>query len=317
MGAYQPTKIRKTIRGTSVTDWRDVFCGRKAELKQLVEAYESVASGSGPRLVVVCADRGMGKTRLVQELYRHLATTCDPDCYWPDASLFKGNNLRVAPDFSDPETQAHFSSFSTSERSMPFLWWGFRINDPLDRNAVRSDMAGLVNSAGAAQRIPHDALTAEAWHAAMEAKFFTYIHMMDLVIKRMAMVGRGSIVNVVGVGGKVASPVHLPGGAANAALMLASAGLAAAYGPKGVRVNAVNPGPTFTDRLKGRMDALAQSQGISVEHAIELATRDIPLGRFAQPSEIADAVLFLSSARASYITGAVLGMDGATTPMVV
>jgi len=259
----------------------------------------------------------MGKTRLVQELYRHLATTCDPDCYWPDASLFKGNNLRVAPDFSDPETQAHFSSFSTSERSMPFLWWGFRINDPLDRNAVRSDMAGLVNSAGAAQRIPHDALTAEAWHAAMEAKFFTYIHMMDLVIKRMAMVGRGSIVNVVGVGGKVASPVHLPGGAANAALMLASAGLAAAYGPKGVRVNAVNPGPTFTDRLKGRMDALAQSQGISVEHAIELATRDIPLGRFAQPSEIADAVLFLSSARASYITGAVLGMDGATTPMVV
>jgi NAD(P)-dependent dehydrogenase (short-subunit alcohol dehydrogenase family) len=65
------------------------------------------------------------------------------------------------------------------------------------------------------------------------------------------------------------------------------------------------------------MDALAQSQGISVEHAIELATRDIPLGRFAQPSEIADAVLFLSSARASYITGAVLGMDGATTPMVV
>lgn len=142
MGAYQPTKIRKTIRGTNVTDWRDVFCGRKAELKQLVEAYESVASGSGPRLVVVCADRGMGKTRLVQELYRHLATTCDPDCYWPDASLFKGNNLRVAPDFSDPEIQAHFSSFSMSERSMPFLWWGFRINDPLDRNAVRSDMAG-------------------------------------------------------------------------------------------------------------------------------------------------------------------------------
>ncbi len=151
----------------------------------------------------------------------------------------------------------------------------------------------------------------------MEAKFFTYIHMMDLVVKRMASIGRGSIVNVVGVGGKVASPVHLPDGAANAALMLASAGLAAAYGPKGVRVNAVNPGPTFTDRLKGRMEALAQSQAITVEQAIEQATKDIPLGRFAQPTEIADAVLFLASARASYITGAVLSMDGATTPMVV
>jgi NAD(P)-dependent dehydrogenase (short-subunit alcohol dehydrogenase family) len=175
----------------------------------------------------------------------------------------------------------------------------------------------LVNSAGAAQRTPHESLTADAWHAAMEAKFFTYIHMMDLVVKRMASIGRGSIVNVVGVGGKVASPVHLPGGAANAALMLASAGLAAAYGPKGVRVNAVNPGPTFTDRLKGRMEALAQSQGITVEQAIEQATKVIPLGRFAQPTEIADAVLFLASARASYITGAALGMDGATTPMVV
>jgi NAD(P)-dependent dehydrogenase (short-subunit alcohol dehydrogenase family) len=175
----------------------------------------------------------------------------------------------------------------------------------------------LVNSAGAAQRTPHEALTAEAWHAAMTAKFFTYIHMMDLVIKRMAGAGRGAIVNVVGVGGKVASPVHLPGGAANAALMLASAGLAAAYGPKGVRVNAVNPGPTLTDRLKGRMEALAQSQAITVEQAIRQETRNIPLERFAQPAEIADAVLFLASARASYVTGAVLSMDGATTPMVV
>lgn len=125
-----------------MTDWRDVFCGRKAELRQLIDAYESVASGAGPRLAVVCADRGMGKTRLVQELYRHLSTACDPDDYWPDASLFKGNNLRVAPDFNDPETQAHFASFTTAQRPMPFLWWGFRLNDPLDRNAVRSDMAG-------------------------------------------------------------------------------------------------------------------------------------------------------------------------------
>ena len=51
-------------------DWRDVFCGRDAELMALVDGYLSVASGAGPRLAAVCADRGMGKTRLVQELYR-------------------------------------------------------------------------------------------------------------------------------------------------------------------------------------------------------------------------------------------------------
>ncbi|HNU11696.1 MAG TPA: tetratricopeptide repeat protein [Rubrivivax sp.] len=122
-------------------DWRDVFCGRETELTRLVDAYESVSRESGPRLAVICADRGMGKTRLVQELYRHLSTHFDPDDYWPDASLFKGNNLRVAPDFNDPQTQAHFATFTTAERPLPFLWWGFRLGDPLDRNAVHADMA--------------------------------------------------------------------------------------------------------------------------------------------------------------------------------
>jgi NAD(P)-dependent dehydrogenase (short-subunit alcohol dehydrogenase family) len=58
----------------------------------------------------------------------------------------------------------------------------------------------------------------------MDAKFFSYIHPTDLVVKAMAARGRGAIVNIVGQGGKVASPVHLPGGAANAALMLATVG---------------------------------------------------------------------------------------------
>ena len=85
----------------------------------------------------------------------------------------------------------------------------------------------LVNSAGGAKRVVPAELDAQAWRAAMDAKFFTYIHAMDAVLK--SMVGRrtGVIVNIVGTGGKVASAMHLPGGAANAALMLVSAGLAA------------------------------------------------------------------------------------------
>jgi len=128
--------------------------------------------------------------------------------------------------------------------------------------------------------------------------------------------GRGAIVNVIGAGGKVASPIHLPGGAANAALMLVSAGLAAAYGPRGVRVNAVNPGPVLTERLKEGLAADARLQGIDPEEALSRTTARLPLGRIARPEEIADAVLFLASARASYITGAILAMDGAVTPMV-
>ena len=175
----------------------------------------------------------------------------------------------------------------------------------------------LVNSAGAAKRTPADELTADAWHDAMQAKFFTYIHVVNPLIKRMGERGHGAVVSVIGYGGKVAAVTHLAGGAANAALMLASAGLAAAYAGKGVRVNAVNPGRTFTERLQEGMQAEARQQSVTVEEAIARATQSLPLKRFADPEEIADAVVYLASARASYLTGAVLAMDGALTPMVV
>jgi NAD(P)-dependent dehydrogenase (short-subunit alcohol dehydrogenase family) len=99
--------------------------------------------------------------------------------------------------------------------------------------------------------------------------------------------------------------------------MLASSGLAAAYAPRGVRVNAVNPGQTQTERLKGGLAAMAKADGISVDEALAHATKSVPLGRLAQPEEIANAVLFLASSKASYITGVVVAMDGASHPMVV
>ncbi len=173
----------------------------------------------------------------------------------------------------------------------------------------------LVNSAGAARRTPVDELTPDAWQAAMQAKYFSTIHMMDPCVKRMGARGRGAIVNVVGSGGRVASPWHLPGGAANAALMLVSAGLAAAYGPRGVRVNAVNPGLTRTERLQEGLLVEARVNGSTPEQALQQAASRIPLGRLAEPQEIANAVVFLASAKASYITGVVLAMDGAVVPM--
>lgn len=175
----------------------------------------------------------------------------------------------------------------------------------------------LVNCAGAARRSPPDELNADKWHAAMQAKYFSYVHVMDPLVKRMAARGAGVIVNVVGAGGKVASPTHLAGGAANAALMLASVGLANAYAARGVRVNVVNPGPVATERLHEGAAAQAQLLGITPEQALARAHAGQPLGRVAEPREIADAVLFLASARASYITGAVIAMDGAATPTVL
>lgn len=175
----------------------------------------------------------------------------------------------------------------------------------------------LINSAGAARRTPFNELQPQNWHDAMQAKFFTYIHVMDPLIKRMGKRGSGSIVNVIGMGGKVATTIHLAGGAANAALMLATAGLAAAYGPRGVRVNAVNPALTLTDRMAEGLAADARARNQSTEQILRDATAKLPLGRIATPEDIADAVAFLASARAGYVSGAILSMDGATVPMVV
>lgn len=198
------------------------------------------------------------------------------------------------------------------------------LRDPIQAHAMvdqaQSDGGAidvLVNCAGAARRTPPAELNAQTWLEAMQAKYFTYIHVMDPLIKQMAQRGKGVIVNVVGMGGKLASPIHLPGGSANAALMLASVGLANAYARQGVRVNVVNPGLTLTERLQEGLVADAKLQHISTAEAFALANDRLPLGRIAEPDEIANAVVFLSSYRASYINGAVLSMDGGLTPMVV
>jgi NAD(P)-dependent dehydrogenase (short-subunit alcohol dehydrogenase family) len=84
-----------------------------------------------------------------------------------------------------------------------------------------------------------------------------------------------------------------------------------------VRVNAVNPGLTLTGRLQEGLRAEARMNGDTPEGALAKASAELPLGRIATPEEIADAVVFLCSARASYVSGAILAMDGALTPMVV
>jgi NAD(P)-dependent dehydrogenase (short-subunit alcohol dehydrogenase family) len=168
----------------------------------------------------------------------------------------------------------------------------------------------LVNSAGGAKRATPAELTPALWNAAMQAKYFTYIYAMDAVLPGMKSRRSGTIVNVIGVGGRVASVTHLAGGAANAALMLATTGLAKAYAADGIRINGVNPGPVQTERLLEGAKAQARLQGVTPDEIIIQQGSSMPLLRIAQPEEIADTVVYLASARASYVAGAIVAMDG-------
>ena len=163
----------------------------------------------------------------------------------------------------------------------------------------------LVNSAGAAKRYLPEELSAEAWHAAMDA-----------ALPAMAKRGQGVVVNIIGMGGKVATPIHLPGGAANSALMLATVGLAHVYGPKGIRINAINPGSTMTERLRESLKLQAKTRGLSGAEVLSELQAKVPLKRYAAPEDIANLTLFLASDRASYITGAIVPMDGGSNPVL-
>ena len=174
----------------------------------------------------------------------------------------------------------------------------------------------LINSAGAARRRNIDAYDAEAWREGMNSKYFPYVFAMDAVRPGMVERKRGSIVNVIGHGGKVARLIHLAGGAANAALMLVTAGWATALAPYGIRVNGINPAATLTERMGDGIKAEAQLQQITDAEAMKRHLAKIPFGRFATPEEVAAVAVFLASDQASYVTGAVIPMDGGVYPLI-
>ncbi|QNE21816.1 SDR family oxidoreductase [Kribbella qitaiheensis] len=174
----------------------------------------------------------------------------------------------------------------------------------------------LINCAGAARRTPVDELSSETLHAAMEAKYFTYMHSTEAVIRKMAEQGHGSIVNVVGQGGRQANELHIGGGAANAALMLASVGYAKAYAGRGVRVNVINPGMTLTGRVDEGLEAAVRATGRPKEELLAEMVQNIPMGRGGEPAEVASVAVFLSSPRASYVTGSIITMDGGVTSAI-
>lgn len=184
------------------------------------------------------------------------------------------------------------------------------INGPID--------VLVVTAGGANHNVSIDKLSVDDWHQAMDSKFFTYINLITPVIKRMGERGRGSIVSVLGTGGRVPHINALPRGATSSALMLATAGLAKSYAPMGVRINAVNPGYVLTlSHLADSMPMDQLLQRINIEEAkTNRPASNSPMGRIGLPGEIADVVLFLTSPRSSYITGTVITVDGGTSASI-
>lgn len=173
------------------------------------------------------------------------------------------------------------------------------------RNLVRKtvDKHGrvdiLVNSIGSAKAGDFLKLNDGDWEQSLALKLMGQIRVARAVYPHMEKQGWGRIVNVIGTHALLAEAHAMPAGVANAGLLNFTRALAELGGPKGVLVNAVSPGTVNTARLKYLLD-----QGVQYD------LKTITLGRFAEASEIANAIVFLASARASYCCGSVLSVDG-------
>jgi 3-oxoacyl-[acyl-carrier protein] reductase len=178
----------------------------------------------------------------------------------------------------------------------------------------------LVNNAGTTRARSLEELTDAEWQEQWELHVMASLRLMRAAAPRMAAHGVGRIVNVCSSSGKRPSLTNAAYSVTKSAQLSLSRVFADAYAADGVLVNAVAPGPVETPlwiEEGGLADQVAAGKGISREEALEAARAKIPLGRFGTEEEIAAAIVFLCSARASNVVGAAWSVDGGSVPVIL
>lgn len=168
----------------------------------------------------------------------------------------------------------------------------------------------LVNNAGATKRGDFLELSESDWQDGFALKFFGAVRCSRSAWPHLQATN-GSIVNIVGVGGRTGSAEFAIGGSVNAAVLNLTKVLADRGVADGIRVNAINPGAIATDRLQTRIGAFASDRGISLAEAAGQMAATLGISRFGEPEEIARAVAFLASP--GFSQGAILDIDGGQT----
>jgi 3-oxoacyl-[acyl-carrier protein] reductase len=185
--------------------------------------------------------------------------------------------------------------------------------------AEAGDVDVLVNNVGYAEQRDFLEVTDEQWDEVWQLNVMSYIRAIRAVVPGMRSRG-GVIVNVSSTAGKRPSTGMPDYSVTKAAVLSLSRLVADLFAGDGIRCNAVTPGPTATEAWLGDGglgDQQAKRTGESRDEVLTKVGAGRPLGRLAEPEEIAAVIAFLCSDRASYVTGAAWSADGGTVPIIV
>lgn len=249
---------------------------------------------SGKVALVTGASRGIGRA-IVETLSGEGALVVlvarSADALEALGEVLESPNLRISMDLREP---------GEPERAI----------ESAIRHFGRLDI--LVNNAGDTRRGDFLELTDEEWDLGFSLKFRSAVRCSRAAWPHL-MATRGSIVNVVGIGGRTGSADFTIGGSVNAALLNLTKALADRGVRDGVRVNAVNPSSIATERLKARVSSTANERRIDVHKAAETIAGALRVSRFGEPGEVARVVAFLASEVSGYCNGSIVDVDGGQT----
>jgi 3-oxoacyl-[acyl-carrier protein] reductase len=168
----------------------------------------------------------------------------------------------------------------------------------------------LINNAGSVPSIRFSEVSDRDWYEFIERKLMGYVRMTREVVPYMKKNSWGRIVNIAGTAGWEPSSTGMAVGINNSAVINWTKSMSLEFAADGILVTAVAPGSIETPRQIGSRQRESEITGKSVEELRQARVKDIPLKRLGRPEEVANVVVFLASARSSYMTGTCVTVDG-------